>query len=163
MWFSVGAWESCICSSDLFREVWLFRPETRYCFVPAHRWRVVLEEIVCRYLYLWTLPNGILFASLKLIECLSFCIELTWVVALRWLNFLNWLEWLLWIELSCLFDLNLADGLLQLLRALHTSREKHTKIRNTNVRFQFSCMLSLSSFFFLSCCELRSDWTTSFF
>ena len=51
------------------------------------------------------------------------------------------------------------------LRALHTSAicgDKRTKIRNTNVRVQFSCKLSLPSFFFLSCCELRSDWTTIF-
>ena len=48
------------------------------------------------------------------------------------------------------------------LRALHTSAicsKKHTKFRNTNVRVQFSCKLNLPSFFFLSCCELWSDWT----
>ena len=41
-------------------------------------------------------------------------------------------------------------------RALYTSaksRKKHTKICNTNVRIQFSCMLSLPSFFFLLSCE----------
>ena len=35
------------------------------------------------------------------------------------------------------------------------------KISNTNVHILFSCKLNLPSFFFLSCCELRSDWTTN--
>ena len=51
------------------------------------------------------------------------------------------------------------------LRALHTStirREKHTKIRNTNIRALFSCKLSLPSFFFLSCCELDNNFPLIF-